>query len=54
MSDETPPKKSKTHVILWIAASLFILFAIAGMWAADYYFSPEMLSPTIVPDAVGK
>ncbi|HMT81176.1 MAG TPA: hypothetical protein PKD66_12435 [Azonexus sp.] len=54
MSDENSPKKSKSHVILWIAASLFIILAIAGMWAADYYFSPEMLSPISVPDAVGK
>jgi len=54
MSDEKKPEKSKSHAILWIAASVFVILAIAGMWAADYYFSPKMISPTTLPDAVGK
>lgn len=52
--DKNKPENSKSHAILWIVVSIFVILAIGGMWAADYYFSPEMLSPHSLPDAVGK
>jgi len=46
--------KPQSHWLLWTLVALFIVLAIAGMWAIDYYYSPDMISPTSVPEAVGK
>lgn len=46
--------KPKSHTILWVAASIFVILSIAGLWAVDYYFSPEMINTTSLPEAVGK
>ncbi len=55
MTDEKKDtEKSNPHAILWISVSIFIILVIAGGWAVDYYFAPEMISPTTVQDAVGK
>lgn len=54
MTEEKNQEKPKSHAILWIAVSVFVILAIAGMWAADYYYSPEMISPASLPEAVGK
>ncbi len=42
------------HGLLWAAVGIFIVLAIAGMWAVDYYYAPEMISPAALPEAVGK
>jgi len=42
------------HGLLWALVAIFIVLAIAGMWAVDYYYAPEMISPTAMPEAVGK
>jgi hypothetical protein len=33
---------------------VFIVAAIAGMWAIDYYYSPEMINANVLPEAAGK
>jgi len=43
-----------SHRVLWTIVVLFIILAIWGMWAIDYYYSPEMINSTTLPDAVGK
>lgn len=48
------PKQAPTHRLLWSAITIFIILAIAGMWAIDFYYAPEMINPDTVPDAVGK
>jgi len=47
-------EKPKSHTLFWVAASIFVILSIAGMWAADYYFSPEMINSKNLPEAVGK
>ena len=42
------------HGLLWALVAIFIVLAIAGMWAVDYYYAPEMISQTTLPEAVGK
>jgi hypothetical protein len=55
MADEQDNKsKPESHVLLWSLVTAFIILAIAVMWAADYFYSPEMISPTTLPNAVGK
>jgi hypothetical protein len=55
MTDEQDNNsKPRSHVLLWSLVTVFIILAIAVMWAADYYYSPEMISPATLPDAVGK
>jgi hypothetical protein len=55
MADEQGDKsKPQSHTLLWSLVTVFIILAIAAMWAADYYFSPEMISPLTLPEAVGK
>lgn len=58
MADNQKPEKSETgqksHRLLWGLVSAFIILAIAGMWAVDFYYSPEMINPNAIPDAVGK
>ena len=46
--------KEESHALLWGLAIAFIVIAIGAMWAVDYYFSPEMLNPSVATDAVGK
>jgi hypothetical protein len=53
MADEQD-KKQESHVLLWSLVTVFIIAAIAVMWAADYFYAPEMISPTTLPNAVGK
>lgn len=60
MTDEQQPEKPEQknkpgkHWILWTVVCTFIVVAIAGMWAIDYFYAPEMLSPDTLPEAVGK
>jgi hypothetical protein len=42
------------HSLLWAVVAIFIVAAIAGMWAVDYYYAPEMISQSTLPEAVGK
>jgi len=51
---EPPKRKRKKDWILWTAIGLFIVFAIAGMWAIDILYSPEMINSSVLPDAAGK
>lgn len=53
-SSEDSEQKPKTHWVLWSVVTAFIVLAIAGMWAVDYYFSPEMINSNNLPEAVGK
>jgi|GEM_PF-3122173 len=46
--------QAPTHWVLWSVVTVFIILAIGGMWALDFYYSPEMISPNTVPEAVGK
>ena len=48
---ESKPRKDR---ILWILAVVFIVLAIAAMWAIDYYNAPELIDPNTLPEAVGK
>lgn len=48
------PKSPSSHTLLWSLVGIFIVVAIGLMWAADAYFSPEMISPSTLPEAVGK
>lgn len=50
---ESPPPE-KTHAGLWILLTIFIFLAIGGMWAIDYYYSPEAIDSKMLPEAVGK
>lgn len=55
--DKTPSTEKGTprsHILLWSLVTVFIVLAIFLMWAADYYFSPEMLNAARLPEAVGK
>jgi len=47
----SPPS---SHRLFWGLVCAFIILSIAGMWAVDFYYAPEMISPTSAPDAVGK
>lgn len=40
--------------ILWTLLCVFITLSVAGMWAIDYFYAPEVLAPATLPDAVGK
>jgi len=53
---ETPAQEGtpRSHILLWSLVTAFIVLAIFLMWAADYYFSPEMLNAARLPEAVGK
>jgi len=51
--DERVPLLER-HGLLWTAVAIFIVLAIAGMWAVDYYYAPEMISQSTLPEAVGK
>lgn len=53
---DAPPKDPppRSHVLLWSLVTAFIVLAIGLMWAADYYYSPEMINASKLPDAVGK
>jgi hypothetical protein len=56
-NEENRPEREKwptSYAVLWSALAIFIVLAIGGMWAIDYYFSPEMIDSTFVRDAVGK
>lgn len=52
------PKKTlplrERHGLLWVLVAIFIVLAIAGMWAVDYDYAPEMISQSTLPEAVGK
>jgi hypothetical protein len=59
MSDDRkqPEKESHTqrsHAFLWIAVTIFIILAIGGMWALDYYCAPDMIHENVLPNAAGK
>jgi hypothetical protein len=55
MADEQDNKsKPRSHVLLWSLVTVFIIISIAVMWAADYYYAPELISPATLPEAVGK
>jgi hypothetical protein len=43
-----------SHWVLWTAVSTFVVMAISGMWAIDYFYSPEMNNPSYLSEAVGK
>ena len=44
----------RSHTLLWVLLSLFIVLAVGGMWAIDYFYSPEMLQENTLQDAAGK
>jgi hypothetical protein len=55
MADEQDDnKKPESHVLLWSVVTVFIIISIGVMWAADYFYAPEMISPNTLPNAVGK
>ena len=48
--DQTP----RSHIVLWVALTLFIILAVGGMWALDYYCAPDMIHENVLPNAAGK
>lgn len=56
MTDD--PKDSndrpKSHWLLWLVVTVFLLVAIGGMWSIDYFFSPESMAAHVIQDAAGE
>lgn len=50
--DNTPDVKPKSHWLLWLLVSIFLVLAVAGMWSIDYFFSPEAIAGHSAPAAV--
>ena len=50
--DSKEDDEPKSHWLLWLIVAVFLLFAIAGMWSIDYFFSPESIASHKVHDAV--
>jgi hypothetical protein len=47
-------RKSGKDWILWTLVGVFVVAAIVVMLAVDYFYSPSLINPATLPDAVGK
>jgi len=52
--EENPKDKSNKALIMWILVCTFIVCSIGLMFAVDYYYAPELLNPSTLPEAVSK
>jgi len=50
--DDDAENKTKSHWLLWVIVTVFLVLAIVGMATIDYYFSPETMAAHKVQDAV--
>lgn len=51
--EKQQPPGDESHKALWIVVSIFIILAIGGMWAIDFYYSPESNDRSL-SEAVGR